>query len=112
MAVTAVRLVGEAEPAITVAMWMHSCTLVICVLPLALGWPEPTVLPRGSDALALLGMALTSFAGQLLMTRGLQLIPAGLAQATSFAQVSCCGAAGACAVQVAPITYHHAVGIS
>ncbi len=90
MAVTAVRLVSEAEPAITVAMWMHTCTLAICALPLALGWPQPTVLPSGSNALALLAMALTSFAGQLLMTRRLQLIPGGLAQATSFAQVSCC----------------------
>jgi hypothetical protein len=69
-------------------MWFHTCTIIMCTLPLALGWPQAPVLPLAGDMLLLLGVALTSFAGQLLMTRGLQLIPAAQASTTSFAQVS------------------------
>jgi hypothetical protein len=87
VAVSAIRLIGRGEASVTVALWFHTSTVVMAAIPLAVGWPQQAVVPLPGDLVLLLGVALSSFCGQLLMTRGLQLIPAAQASAASFAQV-------------------------
>jgi drug/metabolite transporter (DMT)-like permease len=82
-----IRLIGKREAAITIAMWFHTCTIAWASLPLLLGWPEPLQTPSLPEAALLLGVAVTSFTYQLLMTRGLQLLPAAQASAVGFLQV-------------------------
>jgi drug/metabolite transporter (DMT)-like permease len=70
-----------------VALWFHSATLVLSSIPLAVGWPQHATLPSLPDLGATLGVALTSFWGQLLLTRGFQLLDASKAAAINFTQV-------------------------
>jgi drug/metabolite transporter (DMT)-like permease len=81
------RFVGKAEPAIVVALYFHTSTMVLSALPLLIGWPSPAAWLSWSDALLLVGVAATSFAGQLFLTRGFQLLPAGKAAGYNFSQV-------------------------
>jgi drug/metabolite transporter (DMT)-like permease len=69
------------------AVWFHTVSVSICVLPLLLGWPQAAVLPSWPQAALLAGVSSSSFFSQLLMTRSLQLLPAAQASAISFIQV-------------------------
>lgn len=78
---------GKAEPALVVAMYFHTCTAALSIVPLLLHWPVSPVQPGAVDTALLLGIAATSFFGQLLLTRGFQLEPAGRAAGLNFSQV-------------------------
>jgi drug/metabolite transporter (DMT)-like permease len=83
----AIRKLGSLEPAPVVAMAFHTATLGLSVGPLALGWPQRPVLPGARDCGLLLGVAVTSFFAQLLLTRSLQRSAAALVSGISFSQV-------------------------
>jgi drug/metabolite transporter (DMT)-like permease len=83
-----IRMIGKEEPALVVALWFHTATLVVSSLPLAVGWPQKAVVMSGREWGLLLGVAGTSFMGQLLMTRGFQLMPASRASSVNMTQVS------------------------
>jgi hypothetical protein len=70
-----------------VALYFHTSTMLLSALPLLIGWPSHAVWLSWSDALLLVGVAATSFAGQLFLTRGFQLLPAGKAAGFNFSQV-------------------------
>lgn len=67
-------------------MSFHTATIGVSALPLAAGWPQRAVAPTARDVGLLLGVAGTSFLGQLLLTRGLQLQPAARAASINFSQ--------------------------
>jgi drug/metabolite transporter (DMT)-like permease len=71
-----------------VALYFHACTVVLSIGPLAAGWPQRATLPSASDAALLGAIAVTSFAGQLLLTRGFQLESASRAASINFSQAS------------------------
>eukprot|EP00879_Flechtneria_rotunda_P011501 GHRR01012014.1.p1 GENE.GHRR01012014.1~~GHRR01012014.1.p1 ORF type:complete len:334 (+),score=146.54 GHRR01012014.1:288-1289(+) len=62
-------------------------TMLLSIVPLLTGWPSSAVLLTSVDALLLLGVAVTSFFGQLLLTRGFQPQSAGKTAALNFSQV-------------------------
>jgi drug/metabolite transporter (DMT)-like permease len=62
--------------------------MMTSVGPLALGWPQKAAWMSLEDALLLLGVAATSFLGQLVLTRGFQLLEASKASSINFTQVS------------------------
>ncbi len=82
-----IRYIGRSEPALVVAMWFHTATLMMSSVPLAAGWPDRAVLPSLGDAALLVAVALSSFSAQLYLTRGFQLESATRASATNFTQV-------------------------
>jgi drug/metabolite transporter (DMT)-like permease len=82
------RFIGKSEPAIVVALWFHTSTALLSVVPLALSWPQAATPVGWFDALMLLGVSAGSFLGQLFMTRGLQLENASLISSLNFSQVS------------------------
>ncbi|KAG2494367.1 hypothetical protein HYH03_007424 [Edaphochlamys debaryana] len=82
-----IRLVGKSEPSLVLAVYFHTCAAASSVLPLALGVPQHAVLPSGRQWALLLGVAATSFWGQILIGRGFQLLAAGRASAINFTQV-------------------------
>lgn len=110
-----IRMIGKEEPALVVALWFHTATLVVSSLPLAVGWPQPAVAMSGAEWGLLLSVAGTSFMGQLLMTRGFQLMPASRASSINMTQVrrahgggGCCGGWGwwqcsCCALQAGDV---------
>lgn len=84
------RFVGKAEPAIVVALYFHTSTMILSFIPLAIGFPQPAAWVSPKDTLLLLGVAATSFFGQLSLTRGFQLLNASKAAGLNFSQVSVC----------------------
>lgn len=82
-----IKMIGQSEPAAVVALWFHTATMVLCILPLGLGMPDKAVAPIPGDVALMLGVAVTSFAAQLLMTRGFQTTAAAIATAMSFTSV-------------------------
>jgi drug/metabolite transporter (DMT)-like permease len=82
-----IRYIGRSEPALVVATWFHTATLMISSIPLAAGWPDKAVVPSVGDAALLVAVALSSFSAQLYLTRGFQLESATRASATNFTQV-------------------------
>jgi drug/metabolite transporter (DMT)-like permease len=84
-----IRAIGKREPALVVALYFHAATVLISAVPLLLfAFPEPPVLPSSLlDATLMAGVAAASFFGQLTLTRGFQLLPAGRASAINLLQV-------------------------
>lgn len=78
-----VRRIGSREHPLVVVFYFPLVAVPAC-LPLAL--PD-LVWPRGVEWLWLLGIGVTTQIAQVLMTRGLQLMPAGRATAVSTVQV-------------------------
>lgn len=66
--------------------------MLLSAVPLLLRWPSPAAWLSWLDGLLLVGVAATSFAGQLFLTRGFQLLPAGKAAGFNFSQVRACSA--------------------
>lgn len=73
-----------------VALYFHSSTLLLSFVPLLIGWPSHPTWLSWVDTTLLVGVAATSFAGQLLLTRGFQLESAGKAAGLNFFQVGVC----------------------
>lgn len=82
-----IRLIGGAEPAAVIAVWFHTATMLLSVVPLAVGVPDRFALLSRVDGTYMLGVAATSFVAQLLSTRGLQRCQAAKAAAMGFTQV-------------------------
>eukprot|EP00775_Hariotina_reticulata_P005916 gene5916-biopygen7724 len=82
-----IRSIGSSEPAAVVTIWFHLGTMLMSGIPLLLGSPAKPVSVSGHDAWLMLGVALTSFAAQLLSSRSLQLVAAARAAAMGFTQL-------------------------
>lgn len=82
-----IRYIGKAESALVIALWYHMATVAMSTVPLIAGFPTPAIWPSVTDNLLLVGVAVTSFVGQVLLTRGFQLETAARASAVNFTQV-------------------------
>lgn len=82
-----IRFIGRAEPSLVIATYFHMATLALSSAPLALGWPQRAVPLGWFDTGLMLGVAATSFLGQLFLTRGFQLESAAKSSALNFSQV-------------------------
>lgn len=67
-------------------MWFHISSFVTSAVPLAFAWPSPAVAPGPGEALAMCGIAATSFCAQLFMSRALQLLSAARVSAMNLMQ--------------------------
>jgi len=85
-AFVAIRQIGNREPALVMSVWFHSTSLVSCLVPLLIGYPSPPVWPGAVDAVNLCSIAITSFFGQMLLSRGFQLQSAAKASAINLTQ--------------------------
>ncbi|KAL6770367.1 hypothetical protein ACKKBG_A34670 [Auxenochlorella protothecoides x Auxenochlorella symbiontica] len=90
-----IRRIGLRERPLTVSMWFHATSLASAVAPLAVAFPAGPVLPSLLEAAAMAGVAATSFLGQILMGRGIQLMHVGKAASLSLLQVVYANVAGA-----------------
>ena len=91
-------------------MWFHTSGVVTSVVPLLLGFPRAAALPGPGDAAALLGIVCCSFWAQLLLSQGLQLLPASKAAAINYSQVGG-SRAGAALLASHPPALSHSPGI-
>ncbi|KAG1666636.1 hypothetical protein FOA52_005845 [Chlamydomonas sp. UWO 241] len=82
-----IRKIGDREHSLVLSMWFHTTGLVTSVIPLTIGWPDKPVLPGPADAACLFLIGLTSFSGQITLSRGFQVQPAAMASAINFLQV-------------------------
>lgn len=87
LAFLCIRYIKSGEPALVLALWFHATAATTSSVPLAVGWPQPAVLPSGHDVALLLGVAASSFCGQILLNRGFQVQPAAIASAINCTQV-------------------------
>ncbi len=83
----AIRKLGQAERAPVVALAFHTSSVVLSSVPLAFGYPQRAEETTARDGGLLVAVAVTSFFGQLLMTRALQRTAAARVSAISFSQV-------------------------
>jgi drug/metabolite transporter (DMT)-like permease len=82
-----IRRIGKQESTLTIALWFHSTTSVLCVGPVLLGFPQKATVPKPYDLLLLFGISGCTFFAQLLMTRALQVTPVARVAAVGFATV-------------------------
>ena len=82
-AYTLVRKLAGREHPLVIVLWFPLVTIPLTLPTLALGF----VWPRGIEWLWLLAVGVLTQAGQLWVTRGLELLPAARATAMSYAQV-------------------------
>ncbi|KAK9824648.1 hypothetical protein WJX72_012035 [[Myrmecia] bisecta] len=85
-AFTAIRSIKKSEPSLVVALWFHTFALVSSTIPLAFGFPQHAVWPSPFDAGCMVGVALTSFFGQILINRGFQSETAAKVSAVNYTQ--------------------------
>eukprot|EP00803_Ostreobium_quekettii_P010878 evm.model.scf_1429.7 EVM.evm.TU.scf_1429.7 scf_1429:33848-35733(+) len=68
-----VGAIGMTVPTLTVMAWFHIVSSMATVVPMALGFPKPVVLNLGlKEGASVVGLTAASLAGQLLLTRGVQ----------------------------------------
>ena len=82
-----IRLIGSREPALVMSVWFHATSLASCIVPLLISYPSPAVWPSPADSAILLEIAVTSFFGQMVLSRGFQLQAAAKASAINLTQV-------------------------
>ncbi|KXZ53815.1 hypothetical protein GPECTOR_6g733 [Gonium pectorale] len=82
-----IRYVGKGEPALVLSVYFHVCAAASSAVPLAAGLPDRAVWPTGRQWGLLVGVAATSFWGQILVGRGFQLLHAARASAINLSQV-------------------------
>jgi drug/metabolite transporter (DMT)-like permease len=82
-----IKALGNSEQPIVMSMWFHSVSAIAAVVPLCLGWPDPAMLPSWQEMLLLAGVVATSFFGQLLISRGFQLLKPSTAASINLTQV-------------------------
>ena len=90
-AYVAVRRLGRSEDAMTIVFWFAAIS-VVGSAPFVLAHP---VMPTPREWLLLLGVGLTTHAGQVAFTRGLRLEAAGRAMAVGYVQIVFAAALGA-----------------
>ena len=69
------------------SVWFHATSLASCVVPLLISYPSPAVWPSPADSAILLAIAVSSFFGQMMLSRGFQLQAAAKASAINLTQV-------------------------
>ena len=82
-----IRLIGTREPALVLSMWFHTTAMFSSVPPMAASWPEPAVWPSAVNWVILIAISFTSFAGQMMLTRGFQLQSGARASGLNMTQV-------------------------
>jgi drug/metabolite transporter (DMT)-like permease len=87
-----VRQLGRTEHPLVIIFYFTLVTVPAAVPGVMIAG---AVVPRGGEWLALLGVGLTAQAGQVYLTRGLQLEPAGRATAVGYLQIVFAGVWGA-----------------
>ncbi|KAK9813698.1 hypothetical protein WJX73_004090 [Symbiochloris irregularis] len=75
------------ESALSIALWFHTCSIFVGIVPTVVGWPSPAVVPSAQDALIMVFVGVTSFVGQVLLGRGYQLEVASKVAAVNYLQV-------------------------
>lgn len=76
----------DAHP-ITTALWFHTISASGSVIPMVFGLPFPASFPTPHEALLLSILVAMSFLGQLLLSRGFQLLNPSVAAAINLCQV-------------------------
>lgn len=87
-----VRQLGRTEHPLVIVFYFTLVTVPASLPGVVIAGP---VLPQGIEWLALLGVGLTAQAGQVYLTRGLQIEPAGRATAVGYLQIVFAGVWGA-----------------
>jgi uncharacterized membrane protein len=82
-----IKALGGNEQPIVMTMWFHFVAAATAILPVCLKFPIPAVLPSWHEAGLLLNVVWTSFLGQLLLSRGFQLLSPSSAAAVNLTQV-------------------------
>lgn len=82
-----IKSLGKSEQAIVMSMWFHSVSSAVAIVPLCFSVPAPAVLPTLNEACLLVNVVWTSFIGQLLLSRGFQLLSPSSAAAINLTQV-------------------------
>ena len=82
-----IKALGNSEPPIVMSMWFHSVSAVAAFVPLCFSVPDKAVLPTLQQAALLAGVVVTSFFGQLLISRGFQLLKPSTAASLNLTQV-------------------------
>lgn len=82
-----IKSIGNDEKAITTSMVFHTVSFTVALLPMLIGVPFPAVMPTAHEALLLSQVVWTSFVGQLMLSRGFQLLTPSVAAAINLSQV-------------------------
>jgi drug/metabolite transporter (DMT)-like permease len=82
-----IKSLGNSEQAIVMSMWFHSVSAAVAIVPLCFSIPAPAVLPTLKETCLLVNVVWTSFIGQLLISRGFQLLAPSSAAAINLTQV-------------------------
>ena len=82
-----IKSLGYSEKPITMSMWFHCVSASACLVPLCFSFPDPAVMPSMQQAFVLGGVVITSFVGQLTISRGFQLLSPSTAAAINLTQV-------------------------
>lgn len=83
----AIRLIGQKESSLTIAVWFHVSAFTHSTFLLLLGLPDGPIIPGFRDWLCLIGIAIASFSANILLNRGFQVENAALASAVNYTQV-------------------------
>lgn len=87
LAFLSIKSLGNGEKAIVMTLWFHATAAIASVFPLLVSFPSPPVVPTLFEASLLLHIGWTSFIGQLLISRGFQLLSPSRAAAINLTQV-------------------------
>ena len=82
-----IKALGRTEEPIVMTFYFHAIAGVAASVPLCFSFPQAPVIPDLQQVGLLCGVVLTSFFGQLLISRGFQLLSASLAAALNLTQV-------------------------
>jgi drug/metabolite transporter (DMT)-like permease len=83
-----IRIISTREPAIVLSMWFHSTAMVSSVPCLAFSWPgPPAVWPSIVEWVILTAIGISSFAGQMVLSRGFQLLSGAKASGINMTQL-------------------------
>lgn len=82
-----IRIIGTREPALVLSMWFHTTAMVSSIPCLAASWPDPAVWPTVVEWVILTGIGLSSFSGQMVLSRGFQLLSGAKASGINMTQL-------------------------
>jgi drug/metabolite transporter (DMT)-like permease len=82
-----IKSLGNDEEPIVMSMWFHTVSCLTSIIPMALGWPQPAVWPMLREWWLLSHVMWSSFLGQLMLSRGFQLLSPSSAAAVNLTQV-------------------------
>ena len=82
-----IRIIGNKETPLTVAVWFHLAASLHSYAFCALSIPHPPVLPTPKDWACLVSIACSSFSANILLNRGFQIESAAVASGVNVTQV-------------------------